>query len=179
MEPIREGEAALITKAQITFQTSVKLRKGRDTFKGCREKCAQDGFTRDGLGPLGRQTSQLRGIRTQIEGGEKTLTPLRRVNFHPFVKGKEPCSSNVHVGLRPRRNGLVDTIFFLSSWDEVLLCARKTLAAQGLVILQRAHLKSIQVIRDNRDEHNIRIADTTFHLPSTVSPLFPVLICFR
>ncbi|MCL6444356.1 MAG: hypothetical protein K6T83_13035, partial [Alicyclobacillus sp.] len=36
-------------------------------------------------------------------------------------------------------NGLVDTIFFLSSWGEVLLCARKTLAVQGLVILQGAH----------------------------------------
>jgi len=38
---------------------------------------------------------------------------------------------------------LLDTIFFLSSWGEVLLCARKTLAAQGLVILQKAHFMNV------------------------------------
>lgn len=135
-----KGETALVTEAQIGLQTSMKLRKGRDALKGCCEKCAQDGFARDGFGPLGCRTSQLRGIRAEIECGEKTFTPLRRVNFHPFVKGKEPCLSNVHVGLRPLRIGLVSTIFFLSSWGEVLLCARKTLATQGLIILQKAHL---------------------------------------
>ncbi len=70
-------------------------------FKGRRQKCAQDSFPGDGLGPLGCQTAQLRGIRTQIERGEKTLRLLRRVNFHPFVKAKEPCLSKVHVRLRP------------------------------------------------------------------------------